>query len=105
MTQHEETITHITLERLREQREQILALAKKFRAGDVRVFGSVARGTPTSTSDVDILVRFEAGYQLWDLVGLTQELEDLLGCSVDVVNEANLRPEFRPFVLQDAVAL
>jgi len=71
----------------------------------VRVFGSVARGDATETSDIDFLVDFEAGRSLLDLGGLLMDLRELLGYDVDVVTEAGLRSRVGSRVLADAVDL
>jgi predicted nucleotidyltransferase len=71
----------------------------------VRIFGSVARGEADSASDLDLLVEMEPGRSLLDLGGLLMELQDLLGCRVDVVTEKGLRNRIRDRVLKDAVAL
>jgi predicted nucleotidyltransferase len=75
---------------LRVHREQILAAARRHRGGTVRVFGSVARGDAGPDSDVDLLVEFEDGSSLFDLLELTDELRDLLGVEVDVVSAGAL---------------
>jgi predicted nucleotidyltransferase len=69
------------------------------------VFGSVARGEASDTSDVDFLVDLEEGRTLFDLGGLLMDLRDLLGCEVDVVTEAGLGPRFARRALSDAVDL
>jgi len=51
----------------------------------VRVFGSLARGEAGPDSDIDILVKRDPGRSLLDIVAIKQDLEDLLGCEVDVV--------------------
>jgi len=66
-------------------REEILALARKYGVSDVRVFGSMARGTADDTSDVDLLVQPLPGTSLFDLGGLVMVTEQLLGRHVDVV--------------------
>lgn len=88
-----------------DKREDVLRLAARFGASNVRIFGSVARGEATSESDVDFLVDFPPGYRLLDHAGLQQSLQNLLGRKVDVAIERNLRDEFRPEILQDAIAL
>ena len=80
-------------------------MTRRHGAHDVRVFGSVARGTQGPGSDVDLLVRFEPGRSLFDLGGCTADLEDLLRCSVDVVTLEELRARTRDRVLADAVDL
>lgn len=90
-------------ERLDRHRAEVLELAAKHGAHDVRLFGSVARDEADERSDVDLLVRMEAGRSLFDLGALVMDLEELLGCRVDVVTEAGLRPRIREHVLRDAV--
>lgn len=87
---------------LRSRREQILQYAKRRGARNVRVFGSVARGDAQAESDIDFLVDLEPGRSLFDLGGLLMDLQDLLGCRVDVVTEAGLRPLIRRRVLRHA---
>ncbi len=77
---------------LQAHREQILEVARRHHAVNVRVFGSVARGESTATSDIDFLVDFEVGSSLFDVLHLTDDLRDLLGCEVDVVSAGGLKP-------------
>jgi hypothetical protein len=88
-----------------QHREQIIALAKKYGASDVRVFGSVAHGTADERSDIDFLVDLSPGRSLFDLGGLLYELQELLGRQVDVVTPAGLRPRIRERVLREAISL
>ena len=90
---------------LQTKREDILRIATRYGAYNVRVFGSVARGEADSESDVDLLVDMEPGRSLFDLGGLLMDLQDLLGCNVDVVTEDGLRDRIRKGVLKEAVAL
>ncbi len=83
---------------MQNQRSELLAIAERYGARDVRVFGSVARGEDTAESDVDLLVRFEKGATLLDQAGLSAELEQLL----DVVSESGLKPRIRERVLAEA---
>jgi len=87
------------------RKEQILALAAKYGASNVRVFGSVARGTADENSDVDFLVNLAPGRSLFDLGGLLYELQKLLGRNVDVITPAGLRPRIRDRVLKEAVPI
>lgn len=87
------------------QKEQILAIAAKYGASNVRVFGSFARGTADENSDVDFLVNLAPGRSLFDLGGLLYELQQLIGRSVDVVTPAGLRPRIRDRVLREAVPI
>ena len=92
-------------ELLQTKREDILRTAAKYGAYNVRVFGSVARGEADEKSDIDLLVNMEPDRSLFDLGGLLTDLEDLLGCKVDVVTEKGLRDRIRERVLKEAVAL
>ncbi|MHB8289403.1 MAG: nucleotidyltransferase family protein [Acidimicrobiales bacterium] len=94
-----------TLDALRAQREVILTAARRHGARNVRVFGSVARGEATAGSDVDLLVDFGPGRSLFDLVRLIDELHMVVGRSVDVVTEEELRPRNRDAILADARSL
>jgi predicted nucleotidyltransferase len=67
-------------------REQVLRAANAHGAKSIAVFGSVARGGAGPESDVDFLVEFEPGRSLLDLLHLSDDLEELLGCSVDVLS-------------------
>lgn len=90
---------------IRTHRQAILQLAREHGAQNVRIFGSAARDEDTSDSDLDVLVDMEEGRSLLDHVALKQDLEDLLGCTVDVVTEASLHPQIRERVLRDAISL
>lgn len=94
-----------TLDDLRVRRAEILDVARNRGAREVRVFGSIARGSAAGDSDVDLLVAFEAGRSLFDVGGLVAGLEVLLGRSVDVVTTAELRAHVRERELADAVTL
>ncbi len=91
--------------RLRQRRKAIIRAAEEHHARNVRVFGSVARGEDTDSSDIDLLVDLDEGAGLSDLIGLKRELADLLGVDVDVVPAASLKPRMRARVLHEAVAL
>jgi hypothetical protein len=95
----------ITLESLRERREDILRLAAQYGASNVRVFGSVARGEATAESDVDLLVSFPPDYKLRQHLGLMASLNSLLEHKTEIAVEANLREEFIPYIMKDAVPL
>ncbi len=92
-------------ELLQTKREDILRTANRHGAFNVRVFGSVARGEADAESDIDLLVDMEPGRSLLDLSGLLIELEDILGCNVDVMTERGLCDRIRERVLKEAVAL
>lgn len=96
----------LTLEELRARRDEILELAQRYGAMNVRVFGSVARGEATPDSDVDLLVNFREGTSLFELSGFWQDLQELLGKSVDVVEDhPGLRERFRRRIMKDIIPL
>jgi len=92
-------------ELLRAKREEILRIAAKHGAHNVRVFGSVARGEADEQSDVDFLVKMEPGRSLLDHAGLILDLEALLERPVDVASERGLRTKVRKRVLKEVVPL
>jgi len=79
-----------TVGMLRARKRQILTVATAHGASNVRVFGSVARGTSTPASDIDLLVDFEAGRSLLDQARLRRDLQQLLNRPVDVVSARGL---------------
>jgi uncharacterized protein len=92
-------------EKIKAQRAAILEIAARYGARNVRIFGSVARGEATAESDVDVLVELESGRSLLDLSNLLLDLQDLLGCKVDVVTDRGLHWYIRDRVLQEALPL
>jgi uncharacterized protein len=92
-------------ELLKENREEILKIAAKHGAGNVRIFGSVVRGESDLASDVDLLVTLEPGTTLLNHAALILELEELLGCKVDVASDRGLRLRVKERVLSEAVPL
>jgi predicted nucleotidyltransferase len=90
---------------LESKRDEILHLAAKHGAYNVRVFGSVARGEAGPDSDVDFLVDLEEGRSLLDLAGLLMDLQDLLGREVDIVTEPGLHWYIRERVIEEAQSL
>ncbi len=88
-----------------DKRETILQIAQRHGAINVRVFGSVSRGDARADSDVDFLVDLDEGRSLLDLGGLLMDLQEFLGCRVDIVTEKGLRPRIRERVLREAMPL
>jgi len=95
----------LTIDALRERRTEIESVARAHGATRIRVFGSVARGDATQSSDLDLLVDLDEGRGLFDLGALLMDLRDLLGCEVDVATEVGLRPRLAQRVLADAIDL
>lgn len=87
------------------QKEEIKRIAKEHGASNVRVFGSVVRCEATLGSDVDILIDLEKGRSFLDRATIQLELEQVLGCKVDVVSERGLRDRIRERVLKEAQPL
>ncbi len=95
----------LTLETLRQKQAEIARIAARHGAYNVRVFGSVARGEATPDSDVDLLVATQARTSSWFPAGLILDLEETLGCRVQIVTEKGLSPFLRDRVLREAVPL
>ncbi len=96
----------VTLDALRaERREEILRLAGRRGAHNVRVFGSVARGEAKEDSDLDLLVAWEPGRSLLDHAGLVQDLQELLGSKVHIGTEQSLHWYVRDRILREATPL
>lgn len=90
---------------VQQKRDEILAIAHRHGASNVRVFGSVARGDADEQSDIDLLVDLDRGRTLFDLAALVEELSAVTGHRVDVVTERGLRPRIHDSVLREAKAL
>ncbi len=86
-------------------RDEIQAAARANRALTVRVFGSIARGDDRPDSDIDLLVTFDEGASLFDLAGLGQDLESLLGRPVDIVSESGEDDHFLDRIRQESIPL
>ncbi len=80
-------------------------IAIRYKAKEIGLFGSFVRGEQTANSDIDLLVEFEEGADLFDLVGLANYLEEALQQKVDVVPKRALRAELRESVLREVVAV
>ncbi|AEM47937.1 DNA polymerase beta domain protein region [Acidithiobacillus ferrivorans SS3] len=78
-------------------------LATRFGVTRLALFGSTARGTRRTDSDVDVLVAFDGVASAARYFGVQFYLEDVLGCPVDLVSEKALRAELRPFIEQEVV--
>ncbi len=92
-------------ELLRRKRKAVRVALAKHNVSEARVFGSVARGEQTPTSDIDIAVRMPADTDLIDIAALGLDLESILGVPVDVVPFSSLRPGVAAEVERDGIAL
>lgn len=93
-------------EAIKTKRDEILRIAARHGAYNVRVFGSVARGEDRPDSDLDLLVDFEPDRSLLDQGALLIELQELFPhLHVEVFEPEGLRPRVRIAALHDAVAL
>jgi predicted nucleotidyltransferase len=87
---------------LQQKRKDILRIAAQYGARNLRVFGSVARGDDRAHSDVDLIVDMDSDRSLLDIVGLGQDLEELLDRRVDVLTGASLHPALRDRILAES---
>ncbi len=90
---------------LRRRRSRLLAAARRHGARNVRFFGSVARGTESPESDVDLIVDLEPGRTLVDLAALREEAATILGVSIDIATPDRLKDHIRDEVLREALPL
>jgi len=90
---------------IEEKREDIVSIAARHGARNVRLFGSAARGEDRPDSDVDLLVAVGTTTSSWFPAGLILDLEQILGRQVEIVTEKGLNPLIRDRVLQEAVPL
>lgn len=93
------------IETLRQEKEEILAIANRYHAENVRLFGSVARGEDRLDSDVDFLVDFQPGSTLFDQAALVDALSSKLGRKVDVVSSRALNRHIAQKIQNEAVTL
>ena len=92
----------MALTKVGQRTTEIRRLARAHGVRHLRVFGSQGRGEGRAGSDLDLLVDLQPGRDLLDLVGFKLDLEDVLGCPVDVVTEASLSPYLRKRILAEA---
>ena len=94
-----------TLNQLKERRRELIAIAQRHGAYDLRVFGSVVSAEDGPESDIDFLVQRGERVSRWFPAGLIQDLERTLGRPVDVVTDQGLNPLLKEQVLREAVPL
>jgi len=88
-----------------QKRKEIVSIARNHGVTKIQLFGSVAKGTETSSSDIDFLVTFKEDRSLFDLIALKYDLEDLLGIKVDVVTKESLHVSIRDKVISEVVEI
>jgi predicted nucleotidyltransferase/DNA-binding XRE family transcriptional regulator len=91
--------------RARRNRDQLIATAADFGVRNLRVFGSVARGEESTDSDLDLLADLPADLGLFGLGRLRAALQEIVGARVDIVPATDLKPQARPRVERESVAL
>ena len=94
-----------TLDAIRKHKHQIEEIGERYGVSNVRIFGSVANGRATESSDLDLLVAIESGRSLLDIIGFEIDVSEMLGCPVDVVSERALKPALAKEVLQETFVL
>lgn len=95
----------VNLTEIRSYKAKILAITKKYGALNVRIFGSVIHAPGKQAQDLDLLIELEDGRTLLDIIAIKQDLEELLGCKVDVVTKDSISPYLRDSILKSAVNL
>ena len=95
----------MTLPLVRRFRREILDLAARHGARNVRVFGSTARGVDQPDSDIDFLIDVEPGRTLLDVIAFEQDLHDLLGRKIEVLTDGGLSPYLQQRILAEAATL
>lgn len=95
----------VNKEVLYQKREDIRRIAAKHGATNIRVFGSVARDQAKQSSDLDLLIDVGPNTSSWFPAGLILDLENLLGCRVEVVIENGLNPQIRERVVSEAIPI
>ncbi len=87
---------------LKEKRAEILEIAARHGARNIRVFGSVARGEAETSSDIDLLIDMDSDRSLLDVTAFREDMRNLLGHRVDVVSEKGLYWLIRRRILKEA---
>jgi len=95
----------VSLKDIRDKRSEILRIADKHGAHDLRVFGSIVRGKMDEESDIDILIEFEGRKSLLDLAHLKNELEDAVNRRVDLLTYKSLHPRLKDRILAEQVPI
>lgn len=95
----------MTLEDIKQYKDQLQSIGKKYGIQSIKVFGSTVRNEADHLSDIDLLVEIESGRSLFDLGGFQMDVRELMKTDVDVVTEKGLKDRIRQSVLTEAVEL
>ena len=87
------------------KRKEIMQLASQYGVVSIKLFGSVSKNEHNSESDIDFLVEFEENRTLFDLISLKDELENLLGKSVDLVTKESIHWQLREQIINEAIEI
>ncbi len=90
---------------IEENRDDIVSIAAKHGARNVRLFGSVARGEDGPDSDIDLLIDAGPTTSSWFPAGLILDLEQILGRPIEIVTDQGLNPLIKERVLKEAIPL
>lgn len=94
-----------SLSKLKDRRKQILEIATVHGISDIKIFGSVARLEECENSDIDLIVSFEEGRSLFDLIRFKDEMSQLLDRPIDVVTKQSIHATIRDDILHEAIEL
>lgn len=89
----------------RQQEDIIKKTVEKYEPTMVGIFGSYSRNEQKKGSDLDILIAFNHDLNLIELVGLEQQLTDLLGLKVDLVTLRSVNKNLKPFIFNDLIRI
>ncbi len=90
---------------IRRIQKKIIPILKKYNISKAGIFGSYARGEQKNSSDVDILVKIDNCYDLYDVIGIKLELEKKLKKKVDLVEYETIRSELKKKILNEEVSI
>lgn len=88
------------------QQENIIkTVTQKLKPTLLGIFGSYARGEENEKSDLDILIDFETKVNLLELIGIEQEISELLGLKVDLITLRSVNASLKPYIESDLIRL
>jgi len=88
-----------------QQQNIIKSVTKRYNPTLLGIFGSYARGEESEKSDLDILIDFDAKINLLELIGIEQELSELLGIKVDLITLRSVNASLKPYIESDLIIL